>query len=81
MSKEKLIAQVFDKSVEALGLMTNKLTKTIEENKLSKRTKLAAMAMQGILSNSFHEFTDMSYPEVVKHSFIVADEMLKQEKL
>lgn len=81
MSKENLIAQVFDKSVEALGLMTNKLAKTIESSKLSKRTQLAAMAMQGLLSNPSPNLMTTDHEDIVKLSYIFADEILKQEKL
>ena len=85
IAEEKLIAQVFDKSIEALGLMTKKLSDSIEKDKPSKRFYAACVAMQGMLSHStrYHCRTQDSHltwkQGMIKESYELADELLRQE--
>ena len=84
--EEKLVAAVFDKTIEALGLMTKKLSDSIEKDKPSKRFYAACSAMNGLLAADGILFSDIidneDYPhQLVKASFKIADELLKQEKI
>lgn len=84
-AEEKLVAAVFDKTIEALGLMTKKLSDSIEKDKPSKRFYAACSAMNGLLAADdgilFSDIIDNEdYPhQLVKASFKIADELLKQE--
>jgi len=48
----------------------------VPKNNLSKRETIALACMQGLLSND----TSMSLPLIIKDSFKLADEFLKQSK-
>lgn len=48
-------------------------------NGISKRLYIATAAMQGMLANSNEGLVYTAIPLLVKESYIIADEMLKQE--
>jgi len=77
--QEKLIAKVFDKSVEALGLMTKSICDSIKKDKqpeLTKREYFAGLAMQAILNNESGYF--QSAQRVAEMAVEQADELLKE---
>lgn len=86
--QEKLIAKVFDKSVEALGLMTKSICDSIKKDKqpeLTKREHFAGLAMQALISNQnikrpIPSYIDdgKEYSDFSKVAIEYADALLKQ---
>lgn len=81
---ENFILKIFDTTIEALGLITKKLSDSIENNKLSKRSYIALHILNGLLqnemvTNGIITSNDIHCTEIVSIAYKVADEFLKEE--
>ncbi|MGA6117463.1 hypothetical protein [Sphingobacterium anhuiense] len=85
---EKLISKIFDKTITAFGLMTNKISDSITSD-LSDgkfRDECAMKAMQGILASQVHfrgngaTNAEKEAIEIAKESYLIAKAMLKVRK-
>lgn len=82
--QEKIIASVFDKAIEALALMTNKISDSIKEPK-SKNELLdhfAGLAIQGLISSLANPmgYDNTTIDGIAIESYEIADAMLKARK-
>jgi D-alanyl-D-alanine carboxypeptidase len=68
---------ILNQTVSAFPI-TNPSSSIVEGIGLSKRELIAAMAMQGMLSNHNIFNTDTSYDTLVDESVLMADILLKQ---
>jgi hypothetical protein len=78
---EKIIATTFDKSVEALAILTKHLCSSIESTKQDKRFIAACSAMTGLLSGRELDLSKEEADMVAVQSFQFADSLLEKEAI
>lgn len=80
---EKLISKIFDKTITAFGLMTNKISDSITSDLSDSkfRDECAKRAMQGICVNAGRNKFDLDQPnDIATYAYLIAEAMLNARK-